>query len=73
MTDDELEALIVEGFPPSCEVCLHLKGGFTCDAFREGIPLTILSGEVPHDRPVPGDNGIQYEADPERIKKRVGL
>jgi hypothetical protein len=33
----------------------------TCDAFPNGIPDKIFWGEVFHDHPIEGDNGIQYE------------
>jgi hypothetical protein len=45
---------------PGCENCQHYKG-LTCDAFPEGIPVDVLSGDEPHFDPLPGDNGIQYE------------
>lgn len=32
-----------------------------CDAFPERIPPEIFAEEVSHDKPYPGDHGIQYE------------
>jgi hypothetical protein len=47
-----------------CDVCrLFLpQGGLPrCVAYSDGIPLPILSGDLPHDRPLPGDHGIRCE------------
>ena len=49
----------------SCLNCRHLHRsgvGFTCTAFPDGIPYDIRSGETPHDKPIRGDHGIQWEA-----------
>jgi hypothetical protein len=55
----------------SCLNCKHLHTrGVSCDAYPAGIPFDILSGETAHDRPLAGDNGIQYEPDP---KAPLGL
>lgn len=45
-----------------CEKCKHIhKNRVTCDAFEDGIPTKILTGDVRHDKPYPGDRGIQFE------------
>jgi hypothetical protein len=36
-----------------------------CVAFPEGIPVEICYGPNLHLTPVEGDNGLQYEPDPE--------
>ena len=48
----------------TCSSCIHQrKDGWTCDAFpEEGIPANFISGRVRHDKPFPGDHGIQFEA-----------
>ena len=54
-----------------CLECKHFLGargeklGLRCEAFPNGIPEEILSGEVDHTKPVNGDHGIQF-------KKREG-
>lgn len=45
-----------------CITCKHkLSYGSFCLAFPDGIPDTILSGEIDHKKPYKGDHGIQYE------------
>lgn len=44
-----------------CDNCKHYNGGLGCKAYPGGIPWPILSGAVAHDKPLPGDHGIQYE------------
>ena len=45
-----------------CYNCAHLnEGTSTCAAFPEGIPVEILSGPVVHNKPIEGDNGIQWK------------
>ena len=54
-----------------CFFCRHLdpQGLPRCAAYPLGIPLPILSGDLPHDRPLPGDHGIQFEPvdDPQAV------
>lgn len=45
----------------SCPFCRYKNAGAnTCKAFPGGIPAKILSGEDSHNKPFPGDNGIQF-------------
>lgn len=51
-----------------CILCKHYHlGDLTCDAFPDGIPAQIITGEIDHASPYPGDNGIRFEpwTDPE--------
>jgi hypothetical protein len=47
-----------------CSRCVHLTsvGTRACEAFPEGIPAVIWTGENDHHAPFPGDHGIQFEA-----------
>jgi hypothetical protein len=47
-----------------CPVCKHLdmsKEYLACDAFPDGIPEKILTGDIDHREPYKGDNGIRFE------------
>ena len=57
-------------FPP-CFYCIHLLksgdlagNGWTCKAFPDGISYPILMREWDHTKPLPYDNGFQYEVEP---------
>ncbi len=45
-----------------CHLCRHRLGVYTCRAYRTGIPLAILTGDLDHREPQPGDHGIQFQA-----------
>lgn len=66
---------------PECNTCKHFKyetgyfiieeeleglHTFICDAFPNGIPDEISYRAHSHKTPHPGDNGIQYENDPDK-------
>jgi len=51
------------GPSPVCLKCQHFRRelGLPCAAFPKGIPDEILVGGNKHDKPYPGDHGIQFE------------
>jgi len=51
---------------PICFGCKHFRGlqtriGWTCKAFEEGIPTSILASHHDHRAPYPGDHSVLYE------------
>jgi len=45
-----------------CNNCIHkYKVSVGCEAFPNGIPDKILTGEHNHKEPYKGDNGIRFE------------
>jgi hypothetical protein len=44
-----------------CHLCMNRTEVHTCQAFPDGIPTKILTGEHDHHTPYPGDHGIQYK------------
>jgi len=45
-----------------CFECLHNHGEFKCDAYPDGIPEEIYTGEHDHTKPFKGDNNIRFES-----------
>jgi len=49
-----------------CTYCKHLQLSTekkrVCDAFPDGIPLTIWLGKISHKKPYTGDHGIRFES-----------
>ena len=46
---------------PQCNNCLHYMSNISCHAFPAIIPKPLLINEIIHDKPYPGDGGIQFE------------
>jgi len=44
-----------------CPSCKHYLGLSECEAFPDGIPEQIITGEHDHTEPYPGDSGIRFE------------
>ena len=57
--------------PVNCINCRHMDADtlYTCAAYPDAIPVPILAGDIQHDQPLPGDNGIQFEAERVSIPK----
>lgn len=58
---------------PICLSCKHLKPGFTCSAFPDGIPDDIVYEGKDHDTVRPNQTGkAVYEPDPDspRLRKK---
>ena len=57
----------------SCITCKYNNFDGTCTAFPSQIPFYISSGQIPHDRPIEGQNNdIVYEwISPESQKLRL--
>ena len=46
----------------SCLKCKHLnKNQISCKAYPDSIPQDIKASVKDHRKPLPGDNGIQFE------------
>jgi hypothetical protein len=57
-------SLNVPGLSPVCTFCRHEVSFRKCAAFPDAIPLPIWRGEDTHERPYPGDHGIQFSPVP---------
>lgn len=45
--------IVIESRCAPCLLCRHLKKGFECDAFPDGIPDEIIGGKNRHTTPLP--------------------
>lgn len=62
MNKETMDNLIPKNAVRFCNQCKHLNARTaSCPAFPEGIPVDVLLWRTPHDRPIPGDNGTQFE------------
>jgi len=43
-----------------CCKCVHYLGRANCVAFPERIPKELLTVEISHDKPYPGDGGYLF-------------
>ncbi len=46
---------------PSCKNFFKRKKKFKCRAFKNGIPIKIVTGQFDHTKPFKNDNGIRYD------------
>lgn len=44
-----------------CLLCMNYYGMFKCEAYPNGIPEEIYTGEHDHKQSFKGDNGIGFE------------
>jgi len=50
-----------KAYAPACEGCAHYLRGGRCKAFPNEIPRELLlSVEILHDKPYPGDGGYLF-------------
>lgn len=56
-----------------CALCAHYRIGRTCAAFPGGIPAVILTGEVDHREPYPGDHGVRWSPVSARAARLAAL
>jgi hypothetical protein len=71
------EDFIMPQFPPGCPQCEHLtyegypspnedrvlsgETVWTCAAFPDGIPASVVLHETDHTKEYPGDKGLRYK------------
>jgi hypothetical protein len=62
----------LEVIPSQCNECVHWRvGTTTCAAYPDGIPEGVMSNEVSHTEPLPGDGGLLFTAkDLPALKRR---
>lgn len=52
-----------------CWRCVHYLGSCDCEAYPDGIPEPILSGDADHRLPYRGDQGILFvPGEPKMLK-----
>jgi hypothetical protein len=47
-----------------CGVCVFYRKDLKCEAFPDGIPESILTGQVDHSKPYEGDGGKRFTPKP---------
>src|SRR5664279_2265095 len=56
--------------PSICDSCTHRRTAITCDAWPDLIPIEISTLGGDHRMPIPGDHGIQWEWDEDKVDER---
>lgn len=44
-----------------CISCKRYRGAGSCEAYPNGIPDKIMTGEADHTKPYKNDNGVRFE------------
>jgi hypothetical protein len=58
-------------FKTRCHLCIHKFSGIPgCAAYPSGIPHALAIGDVLHEEPYPGDQGIRFEPNPKYVKAK---
>lgn len=52
------------GLSQQCLQCVRKTDIGKCEAFPDGIPREIMSGEHDHTEPFPNDNGLRFKSFP---------
>ncbi len=60
-----------QAFRVACNDCAHYLGFAKCMAFPERIPRELLTVEISHDTPYPGDRGYLFTPNVKIAKEAV--
>ena len=59
--DATIDSILSMHLDKNCYHCRHYRSDYTCTAFPNRIPNKFLTTQEVHDKPEPGDHGIQFE------------
>lgn len=54
------ERFMDRSVPAQCNTCAHNNFDGSCKAYKNGIPIVILSNQLDHRQPIQGDNGYLW-------------
>jgi hypothetical protein len=55
------ERFLDRSVPAQCNTCRHNNFDGSCKAYRDGIPIVILTNQLDHRQPIQGDNGYTWK------------